>query len=433
MFNQTGEKLATLQTKIRAIHGRLDTTSTQYTKCSPTSEYAQSSSSCAGSVASHDVESANQGDKKTWGGVGKRFIKRIKEKLNEMRDSLRRQRFYAHCVKLLTLFAIALVHVIYMHPFLEMFSALEDYSTSIESKLQTESRQPGQPQAVNVLKTQIDVLNDYKKNVWMTVAAMCVALSSSCFFLFILPATKIRRFHVILVGSIDVIAFATLPALLIGRAELVEATRHHLSEVLRVSHKYLTAERLMNTVQCTIHPREKLPFCSDLILKSILPVVLLKYLLIVCILTLVYLLIAYIIDWIIKHWFPPHCSVANCCCCGCSPENAKDRYNRAAVSSCGACCSYESPTLWRLESSREYNSKSYLPAVLLPPNWVVPVGRANQIRTDLSKSSEAECRSPFVLSATQVRNRETIEISEPKSNLAEEEPIPAEPKPSDAK
>lgn len=41
-----------------------------------------------------------------------------------------------------------------------MFSALEDYSTSIESKLQTESRQPGQPQAVNVLKTQIDVLND---------------------------------------------------------------------------------------------------------------------------------------------------------------------------------------------------------------------------------------------------------------------------------
>lgn len=417
MLSQTGDKLASIQNKIRSIHGRLDIIPGQYFKCRPVSEDAQSTSSCVTNIISQDLESGNV-EKITCGGIGKRLFIRIKEKLTEMRYPLRRQRIYAHCVKLLTLFAIALVHVVYMHPFLEMFSVLEDYSASIESKLQTESRRPGQPQATNVLKHQIDMLNDYKKNVWMTVAAMCVALSTSCFFLFILPITKIHRFHVTLVGSIDVIAFSTLPLLFSARSELVDATRHHLPEVLKISHKFLTAERLMNAVQCTIHPREKLPFCSDLIIKSIIPVVLLKYLLIVCILTLVYLLIAYIIDWVIKHWFPPQCS----CCCGCTTENSK-----YWGGSCGACCSYESPSLWRMERSREYNNKNYLPAILLPPS--LSMERDSHTRANLIKSSESKANSSFIL-PTKATDA-PIKLPEPKA--VEEEPIPAEPKPSDAK
>jgi hypothetical protein len=47
-----------------------------------------------------------------------------------------------------------------------------------------------------------------------------------------------------------------------------------------------------------------MPFCSERILRSVFPVDLLKFLLVLCVMTLAYLLVAYIIYWCVKHWVP---------------------------------------------------------------------------------------------------------------------------------
>lgn len=67
--------------------------------------------------------------------------------------------FYAHCVKLLTLFIIAIVHLIYMHPFLDLFSVLEDYAIKIDTKFDSELHLANEQDA-RLMKRQVDVLAD---------------------------------------------------------------------------------------------------------------------------------------------------------------------------------------------------------------------------------------------------------------------------------
>lgn len=59
----------------------------------------------------------------------------------------------------------------------------------------------------------------------------------------------------------DFIAFTSLPAMLLARIELVQVLNYNLPETLRSAHRIVSAERLMNEAQCTIHPREKV--CSS--------------------------------------------------------------------------------------------------------------------------------------------------------------------------
>lgn len=61
-------------------------------------------------------------------------------------------------------------------------------------------------------------------------------------------------------GVVDIMAFATLPALLVTRAMIVENLNAHLPHALQMAHKLVSAERLMNALQCTINPREKVCF-----------------------------------------------------------------------------------------------------------------------------------------------------------------------------
>jgi hypothetical protein len=219
-----------------------------------------------------------------------------------LRELIDRQSFYAQCVKLITLFSIAVAHLIYMQPFLDAYSAMEDYSNRIIYKYPNQPTYHGLD--TRVLKKQFDVLDNYKKNVWMTIGTMCVALSTSCFFLFILPITNIKKCHLVLMRIIDIIAFAALTALLLTRSLCVENFEPSLSTALISAQKLAPADRLMNTLQCSIHFRENLSFCSEVIAKSVFPSFLIKYLLVLAILTLAYLLLAYIIDWCIKHWIP---------------------------------------------------------------------------------------------------------------------------------
>nr|CAD2168067.1 unnamed protein product [Meloidogyne enterolobii] len=139
----------------------------------------------------------------------------------------------------------------------------------------------------------------------MTVAVLCASLSTCSFFLFILPSNySIRQWHIYLVGVLDAFSFACLPFLFSTRACIIQRVKMHFGQALVEAHRIGSAEKLMNKAQCSILPREKLPLCSDLILRSIFPIDLLKFLLILCAMTLAYLFVAYLIYWCIKHWVP---------------------------------------------------------------------------------------------------------------------------------
>uniref|UniRef100_A0A914QIT8 Uncharacterized protein n=1 Tax=Panagrolaimus davidi TaxID=227884 RepID=A0A914QIT8_9BILA len=179
--------------------------------------------------------------------------------------------FYAHLLKLITLFSIAVAHLVYMQSFLDSYSALEDYSQKLIQKYPTQLQTP-HGLDTRVVQHQLDLLSDYKKNVWMTVGAMCVALSTSCFFLFLLPISQIRRINVNIMKIIDFIAFASIPMMLLSRTFVAEAVRPTIRNALQTAHKIASADKLMNSLVCSIHYRENLPYCSDLILESIFPV-----------------------------------------------------------------------------------------------------------------------------------------------------------------
>lgn len=243
---------------------------------------------------------------------------------NSLCCCLRKQLFCAQCLKLLALFTIAITHLLFLHPFLELFSQLDEYATQVDIAttttgaaasvvhVQESTTAAASPfLAINLLRLTVHEFAEYKKNIWMTVAVLCVALSTSAFFLFLLPATtvvgsppSIRKRYVYLVGLVDAISFGCLPPLFSARISIVQLVHEQLGRALEQAHKISSAEKLMNEAQCSIQPREKLPFCSELIMRSVFPVDLLKFLFVLCVMTMAYLLVAYIIYWCIKHWIP---------------------------------------------------------------------------------------------------------------------------------
>jgi hypothetical protein len=203
------------------------------------------------------------------------------------------QSFYAHFFKLLALFCIAVAHLIYMQAFLDAYTAMEDYtfklnthfapshpatttitpleaasnqllgiSTTLASPLATkptdpEPLDPNQLRDFNLMLDQMGLLADYKRNTWMTVGSMCVALCTSSFFLFILPITELCKKRELLMGIIDLLSFTAIPILLTMRVYIVEALNAALAPGMLGAHKILSTERVMNILQCTILPREK--------------------------------------------------------------------------------------------------------------------------------------------------------------------------------
>lgn len=116
-----------------------------------------------------------------------------------------------------------------------------------------------------------------------------------------------------------------------------------------------------------------MPFCSELILKSIFPVALLKFLFILCVMTLAYLFLAWLIEYCIRHWPHQHyhnnnnCKQNFCCCTRCcnyycvSPKKESENF---------CYLPWNSPTQQK-QNKREFNNKTYLPAFLISsiPNF----------------------------------------------------------------
>jgi hypothetical protein len=76
-------------------------------------------------------------------------------------------------------------------------------------------------------------------------------------------------------GTIDLVSFAAIPFLLTTRIFIVEALTQSLPDGLRAGHKLLNAERVMNLLQCTIHPREKVSLRNFYIKSTYLVAILL--------------------------------------------------------------------------------------------------------------------------------------------------------------
>ncbi|KAI6184618.1 hypothetical protein M3Y97_00615800 [Aphelenchoides bicaudatus] len=266
-----------------------------------------------------------------------------------------------------------------------------------------------QLQDLKKMSDQMDLLADYRRNNWMCVAAMCVALCTSSFFLFILPITEVCKKRELVMGVLDLISFSAIPLLLTTRIFIVEALHQSLAPAILGAHKLLPAERAMNFLQCTVYQRERLPFCSDVVLSTIFPVILLKYLIILALLTLLYIGVAYLIEWCIRHFFPhKHPSDRKCrrslrhSCCACTPA-PKSGYDRC-------------PSMASIRPLRPYQNRSYIPQLSSIDGNLKPALKQNGLISQQTISSH-----PLLADKDQ-------QVHEDQHSVAES--IPAEPLPS---
>lgn len=112
---------------------------------------------------------------------------------------------------------------------------------------------------------------------------------------------------------IDIISYSALLSFLITRIDLILHINEFFPKALLNAHYQLSAEQLMNIIQCTIYPREKLLFCSEIILNTITPIIILKYLIIFCLISLIYLIFAYLIKYCINRQYKKYdCDILQC-------------------------------------------------------------------------------------------------------------------------
>ncbi|VBB26086.1 unnamed protein product [Acanthocheilonema viteae] len=211
---------------------------------------------------------------------------------------LQSQTAYAQYVKLIALFVFAVVHVVYMIPFLHAFAAvasgmdMTDVTPSIGSFH---------------LRHFVETLADYKKNMWMIVGSMCVALSTSCFILMLNTSSRKIAYDIVIRG-IDLLTFGTLPFFLIARLILLNSIFEQLPVVLREIQFLQYSKQLSTILHCSFVPVKKVSLCDQVIRNALFPAYIIKFLIILAILTIAYMLLAYLIEWCLRHWFPPQCS-----------------------------------------------------------------------------------------------------------------------------
>lgn len=211
---------------------------------------------------------------------------------------LQSQTAYAQYVKLIALFIFAVVHVVYMIPFLNTFTAVAFNAEMADMT----------PSTVSIhLRHFVDTLVDYKRNMWMIVGSMCVALSTSCFVLMSNTSSRKIAYDTVIRG-IDLLTLGALPFFLVARLILLKSIFKQLPVVLSEIQSAHFSKQLSATLHCSLIPVEEVPLCAQVIRNALIPAYIIKFLIILAILTLAYILLAYLIEWCLRHWFPPQCS-----------------------------------------------------------------------------------------------------------------------------
>uniref|UniRef100_A0A8R1I509 Uncharacterized protein n=1 Tax=Caenorhabditis japonica TaxID=281687 RepID=A0A8R1I509_CAEJA len=212
----------------------------------------------------------------------------------------------AQHAKLFVLAALALIHFNYLNDFLVKFAAMDQLTQRVEYM-----KPVTMDYRVDVasVKYTFQGFIDYKKNLWMTVGAMCASLATTASLLTIYsgPRDVFNRAAMAVIRIFDLCAFLFIAFLLFARISAAVVIDHTTQHALRCAARISTnlVAELGNGLSCTIEHRDELPVCSRAIIESIFPVKLIEYLIILCILTGAYIGLAYLIEWCIRHFFPP--------------------------------------------------------------------------------------------------------------------------------
>ncbi|VDP33002.1 unnamed protein product [Heligmosomoides polygyrus] len=91
------------------------------------------------------------------------------------------EQFYPHHLKMMVLFVIAALHLAYTREFLSTFRAYESLAGQVEFRASPALENKDD---INLVRFVMIAFVDYKKNLWMTVGAMCASLSTSAIILF---------------------------------------------------------------------------------------------------------------------------------------------------------------------------------------------------------------------------------------------------------
>ncbi|CAI4224151.1 unnamed protein product [Auanema sp. JU1783] len=214
------------------------------------------------------------------------------------RDAVRK----GHILKLVTLMICALIHMYFMNSFIRTFGAYENMVNQIET-VGSASRE--NISELDSIRFVLRVLVDYKKNLWITVGAMCALLATSSFFVLLLDESRFNKLIKVLICIVDMIVFTVLPCLFVARRLSAINLKRYWPDALNSANGLTNTTSFTNDLGCSITELENVPLCSHVVLASIFPIKVLEYLVILCVLTGAYIALAYLIEYCIRHFFPP--------------------------------------------------------------------------------------------------------------------------------
>ncbi|MCP9262035.1 hypothetical protein DINM_005332 [Dirofilaria immitis] len=206
---------------------------------------------------------------------------------------LQSQTAYAQYLKLVALFVFAVVHVMYMIPFLNTFAA-------VVSSVDVTGMMPNTGSFH--LRHFVEILIDYKKNMWMIVGSMCVSLSTSCFILMLNASSRKIAFDIVVRTRNRSFGIWNFTIFLFARLILLNSISEQLPVVLHEIQSVQHSEQLNAALHCSLVP------VKEVIRNALFPAYIIKFLIILAILTIAYMLLAYLIEWCLRHLFPPQCN-----------------------------------------------------------------------------------------------------------------------------
>lgn len=142
-------------------------------------------------------------------------------------------------------------------------------------------------------------LIDYKKNLWITVGAMCASLATTAFLLLLAEDHRLNKVAKALVSDfnpletsrwvlmtffciensdfqirvVDLCAFIALPCLLAARRLVAGSIIQFGQNALNAAGRVVDVNPFQSELICSIQPRgDNVTRCSDIIIKSLFPV-----------------------------------------------------------------------------------------------------------------------------------------------------------------
>lgn len=212
----------------------------------------------------------------------------------------------AQHAKLIVLAILAMIHFYYLNDFLRKFAVYERLAIDVKY---VKAHGSNYRNDMEYIQYTLQALVDYKKNLWLTVGAMCASLAATASLLttYSGPKETYNRTAMILIRIFDYLVFLFITFLLFARIScaivLVVNAEKSLLAAQRISP--IIYKELEHSLNCVLDGFVPQVSCTNEIIESAFPIHFIEYLVILCILTAAYIGLAYLIQWCIRHFFPP--------------------------------------------------------------------------------------------------------------------------------